>query len=190
MYNICSRNIRNDLRRLIYMLLFDIASQNDRTCGSVFFFMFLPESTAGECIADMDRLAKKPRRGRTLPPEVWMLVDHMRGGRDFWLRQHRASVLPSMPRAAYRFSFVGVFRAGGAVLIHRGGHPAHPRGEAECVVRPGRRCASHCGFVPGHCQPVPVHARSLRRPAVGVGPDHSTKKNKTTISASCLKLVV
>lgn len=63
-----------------------------------------------------------------MPPEVWMLVEDMRGGRDFWLRQHRTSVLPSVPRTVYRFSFVGVFRAGSAVYTAR---------YNECALRPG-----------------------------------------------------
>ena len=57
-----------------------------------------------------------------------MLVEDMRGGRDFWLKQYRTFVIPRIPRTSYRFSFVGVFHTGGTVYTAR---------YNECALRPG-----------------------------------------------------
>ena len=88
----------------------------------------------------METACARPRREREFrfPPELWRHIREMGGCREFWLGRYRGEVVPSVPRAEHRFSFVGVFTARGERRITC---------YNECALRTGLRRVDSSGRV-------------------------------------------
>ena len=72
----------------------------------------------------------RPAAAFAFPPDLWLHIKGLLGGRAFWIDTYRRTVLPCIPRTTYRFSFVGVSRLGATTYITR---------YNECALRTGLR---------------------------------------------------
>ena len=98
--------------------------------SALFFFWDARPPAKPAATPTMESTRLRPRPAATVfgafPPDVWLHIKAMLGGRACWREKYRRAVLPCIPRSEYRFSFVGIFRKGPTVYIVR---------YNECVLR-------------------------------------------------------